>query len=350
VTRVDEVAAEVRLTVLIDTYNYGRFIEEAVDSVLSQDFPMGQVQVLVVDDGSTDDTAERVKKYGSRIEYFYKANGGQASALNAGFARARGKIVVLLDADDYFLPGKLRRFEEEFQNHPEAGVMYHALRELHTDEGKTVEPGFIPVSGFLPKEVRKLITFCAYPTSCLAFRREVAEQVLPIPEALRLQADGYIELLAVLVSPVVAIPEILSVYRVHGRNLFYADGAKCTAEEKQRRVDSYLNLLEDVKCWIGRHKEELGGCEWRLFLASQYLQQEENIFRIDPPGRFRLFWFLVRQNRLYSRLQTWKFTLFNYLVAIGSMGLGYKTTKSMYAWRTKVIQNVQSLVGRDRPL
>ena len=58
--------------------------------------------------------------------------------------------------------------------------MYHALRELHTEEGKIVEPGFIPVSGFLPQDTGKLITFCAYPTSCLAFRREVAEQVLPI--------------------------------------------------------------------------------------------------------------------------------------------------------------------------
>src|SRR5580692_197518 len=107
------------ITVLIDTYNYGRFIEEAINSVFSQDFSMERVQVLVVDDGSTDDTAERVKKYGSRIEYFYKPNGGQGTALNEGFALARGEIVVLLDADDYFLPGKLRRVAEEFQNYPE---------------------------------------------------------------------------------------------------------------------------------------------------------------------------------------------------------------------------------------
>src|SRR6266436_367397 len=80
------------ITVLITTHNYGHFIEHAIDSVLSQDFPLEQVQILVVDDGSIDDTRDRVKKYGSRVEYFYKPNGGQASALNFGFAHARGEI------------------------------------------------------------------------------------------------------------------------------------------------------------------------------------------------------------------------------------------------------------------
>src|SRR5229473_6986834 len=103
------------VTVLITTYNYGRFIEEAIDSVFSQEYPPDKIQILVVDDGSTDDTSERIKKYGSRIEYFYKPNGGQASALNFGIAKARGEIVTLLDADDFFLPGKLARVVEAFQ-------------------------------------------------------------------------------------------------------------------------------------------------------------------------------------------------------------------------------------------
>src|SRR5580765_2351203 len=77
------------ITVLITTYNYGQFIEEAIDSVLAQNFPVEKVEILVVDDGSTDDTRERVKKYGLHIEYFYKTNGGQASALNFGFSKAR---------------------------------------------------------------------------------------------------------------------------------------------------------------------------------------------------------------------------------------------------------------------
>src|SRR5260370_17330054 len=95
------------VTVLIDTYNYGRFIEDAIESVLKQDFPLGQVEILVVDDGSTDDTAERVKKYGSRIRYLYKRNGGQASAFNFGLANAKGEIIPFLHAADYFLPANL---------------------------------------------------------------------------------------------------------------------------------------------------------------------------------------------------------------------------------------------------
>src|ERR1700692_4536840 len=96
------------VTVLIDTYNYGRYIEEAVGSVLAQDFPTEQREILVVDDGSTDDTEERLRRFGDSINYLRKPNGGQASAFNFGLESARGEIVAFLDADDYWLPRKLR--------------------------------------------------------------------------------------------------------------------------------------------------------------------------------------------------------------------------------------------------
>src|ERR1700724_870289 len=108
-------------------YNYGRFIEKAIDSVLAQDFPLDQVEIIVVDDGSTDDTAERVKKYGSKIQYHRKENGGQASALNFGIGKASGEFVTFLDADDFFLPGKLARVVEAFQKNPSIGMVYHKL-------------------------------------------------------------------------------------------------------------------------------------------------------------------------------------------------------------------------------
>ncbi len=95
-------------TVVIDTYNYGQYVEEAVSSVLTQEFPAEEREILVVDDGSTDDTQERLRKFGDAIRYLRKTNGGQASAFNFGFEQARGEIIALLDADDVWLPGKLQ--------------------------------------------------------------------------------------------------------------------------------------------------------------------------------------------------------------------------------------------------
>src|SRR5712692_3956929 len=96
-------------TVLIDTYNYGEYIEEAVASALAQGFPAEDREILDVDDGSTDDTQERLEKFGESIRYLLKPNGGQASAFNFGFEYARGEVIALLDADDVWLPDKLGR-------------------------------------------------------------------------------------------------------------------------------------------------------------------------------------------------------------------------------------------------
>jgi len=66
------------ISVLITAYNYGRFIEEAIDSVLAQDYPTDRIEIVVVDDGSTDDTPVRIQRYGTKIIYLRKANAGQA--------------------------------------------------------------------------------------------------------------------------------------------------------------------------------------------------------------------------------------------------------------------------------
>src|SRR5258708_30155463 len=97
------------VTALIDRYNQEALIEKAIDSVLQQDFPAAETEILVVDDGSTDRTPELVRKFAPRVRILGKANGGQGSAFNAAIPEAQGAIVAFLDGDDWWAPNKLTR-------------------------------------------------------------------------------------------------------------------------------------------------------------------------------------------------------------------------------------------------
>src|SRR4051812_16040279 len=92
-------------SIIINNYNYGHFLRDAIDSALAQTYPC--TEVIVVDDGSTDDSREVIAGYGQRVTAVFKENGGQASAFNAGFAASRGEVVVFLDADDTLLPNAM---------------------------------------------------------------------------------------------------------------------------------------------------------------------------------------------------------------------------------------------------
>ena len=91
-----------KVSILINNYNYGRFLAEAIDSALAQTYK--NLEVIVVDDGSTDNSREIIASYSDRIVPVLKENGGQASAFNAGFERARSDWIAFLDSDDIFFP------------------------------------------------------------------------------------------------------------------------------------------------------------------------------------------------------------------------------------------------------
>ncbi len=128
-----------RVSVLIDTYNHERFIEHAINSVLEQDIPMDDIEILVVDDGSTDRTSEIVRGFAMRVRLFRKSNGGQASAVNFGFAQTSGQIVAILDGDDWWEKQKLRLVLDAFRENPKIGAVGNGLYEADA-EGKRCEP------------------------------------------------------------------------------------------------------------------------------------------------------------------------------------------------------------------
>src|ERR1700758_5389476 len=121
------------LSVLIDTYNHERFIEQAIRSVLEQDMPMGDVEIVVVDDGSTDRTPEIARRFEPRVRVIRKANGGQASAFNLALPQTQGEIIAMLDGDDQGAKPKLRRALETLEENPEVGIVGHGHYEVYSD-------------------------------------------------------------------------------------------------------------------------------------------------------------------------------------------------------------------------
>ena len=312
-----------RITVLIDTYNYGRYIEEAIESALGQDFPAEEREILVVDDGSTDDTRVRVGKYAGRVKYVYKENGGQASAFNCGMAQARGELIFLLDADDYWRPGKLRKITGLFAEHPEARMIYHRYEELDEGSGAISERAAPVISGFLAERKRDLISYWIYPTSTLAFRREALAALLPVPEGLKIQADAYLAALVVFLGPVLGVAESLAVYRVHGKNLFYASGGADESERIQRRMLTRQVFIDEITGWLARSGRDAAEEPVRSYVAQWVLAQEAERFRMAAPGRVEIFRHLLKYPRYFGERMSWRHQASSYLDALGALVLGY---------------------------
>jgi|SRR5712664_1926500 len=311
-------------TVLITTYNYGQFLEQAIDSILAQDFPPDNIQILVVDDGSTDDTSERVKKYGSRIEYFYKPNGGQASALNFGFAKARGEIIALLDADDLFQPGKLARIVAAFQQDPALGMVYHRLLEWDMQTNERREWNYPAISGDIHAAPDRFLTYIPHPTSCISFRRSSLNRLLPIPEHIRMLADGFLVNLIPFLSPILALPELLTLYRIHGKNSYYADERQMPVELRKSRLQSRQVQVDAMGKWLVDNGFTRKQPAVRAFLDRWTLYQEKDEFLLNPPGRLQFFRHLLLYNRCYGPHMSWRLRLFNNFNAFASLVTGYR--------------------------
>ncbi len=311
-------------TVLIDAFNYGRYIEEAVRSVLEQDFPAAQVEILVVDDGSTDDTEERLEKFGGAIRYLKKSNGGQASAFNFGWPHARGEFIALLDADDVWLPTKLSRIHEAFLNQPDAGMAYHRLYEW-TEDGELATRGhFIPVSGRVTDSRFSLLCYPMMQASSLVFRRQALEDLLPMPEVLRTQADAYLTALIIFICPVLAVDEYLAKYRIHGANLFHSENSAPARKQLQNRVAMREALVQAIEEWLRKHGFDAEAPNIRDYLKQWRKAQEVDSFALQAPGRWKYFRHLVEFPMLYHELMGARQMAYSYARAFAALALGYR--------------------------
>jgi glycosyltransferase involved in cell wall biosynthesis len=232
------------VTVLIDTYNHERFIEEAIVSVLEQDFPRAEVDILVVDDGSTDRTPEIVRKFEPHVRMLRKTNGGQGSAFNAGIPETRGEIVAFLDGDDWWAKTKLSVVMEYLACRPHIGILGHGIYEIDSDTRETTtttpqhagEIRFDTVAG--GRFFRQMM--CFFGTSRVTMRRSVLSRVLPVPESLIVEADEFISIMSAAYSAAGLLQQPLTFYRLHANNLFQV---RRKDEVKLRRIQVVLAAL-----------------------------------------------------------------------------------------------------------
>lgn len=212
---------EIRLSVVIPNYNYARFVGDAIDSALTLDWP--NVEVIVVDDGSTDTSRTVIEAYGSRITALFQPNQGQVGACNTGFAASHGNVVIFLDSDDVLDPSVVREAAAAWR--PGISKLQFQMRSVDAD--------LVPHGSFFPQyhhvptpaEVRRWATTTGtYPTppgSGNVYSREFLQKIFPLDHAGGRASDSCCIAAAPFLGDVVTVPKPLVAYRIHGKN----DGA-----------------------------------------------------------------------------------------------------------------------------
>jgi len=230
----------VSITAIICNYNGGVYLKKAIDSVLAQERLPNEF--IIVDDKSTDNSAEIIlEAQGEHPELIkmiqHAENKGQAAGMNTAYAFISGELLAFLDSDDIWFPGKLGALRDAYLAQPEFGLFQHNLQIIINNE-RTDElymPAMIQGDAF--ELWYRYGTFPNLsPTSGLAFRREVYDKLVHLPEEFTISADSYMTRSAICFGPVVSKLEAFGGYRKHSSNNVFGNS----------EVDSWKFFLNNV--------------------------------------------------------------------------------------------------------
>lgn len=240
--------AETPVSVIINNFNYGRFLAAAIDSALAQDH--GAVEVIVVDDGSTDHSRDVIARFRPRVQVVLKENGGQGSAFNAGFAASRGQVVNFLDADDLLMPEAARRAAAAFSD-PGLAQWMTPLSMIDA-AGRPLGTRFPTARLPWGDLSRRALDYgpWAYqttPNTGNFWARWYLEKVLPMPEErFRIGGDEYLAAIAPLYGRLASSNVPAGCYRAHGDNHYWRGrlGMRDVADDC-RYFERIADLLTD---------------------------------------------------------------------------------------------------------
>lgn len=236
------------VSVVMAAYNYGRYLTEAIESALAQDYPPDRLELIVVDDGSTDDTPEIGMRYAKgsegRVRYIRQDNAGAAAATSRGLREARGDLIAPLDADDVWLASRTRLLVEALARNPRAGLVYGDM-EVIDEHGRTVAASWLQEAAQTPyrgRVVRHLLRANFVMTSSLMVRGELRDRISAIPPSFPVQ-DWYMLGRAAEVAEVDFVPARVARYRRHGANMIHG---KQSASE----VAAWLRRDVPMRRWM----------------------------------------------------------------------------------------------------
>jgi len=233
------------VSVIIPTYNYNNYITEAIDSILNQNYPKEKIEIIVVDDGSTDDTFLVLKKFIDKntIRYYFQENKGKANATFNAIQKCNGKYVFNLDADDYFLQDKISEYVKIFEKDSSIVHVGTAAKVLY-------QQSQVFVTEKLPKDIlgRPLNgnwLLQRFYTSNMFFgggttyaARTSALKTIKIPDAVDMYIDEFLLLAILPLGKSFFIENPLSVWRMH------KDNFSVYAEVKENQIKKDKRLLQ----------------------------------------------------------------------------------------------------------
>lgn len=234
------------VSIVIPAYNHAGFLSQAIESVLAQDYP--HIELIVLDDGSTDATPQVLAQYTERLFWETQENLGQAATLNKGWLMGRGDILGYLSADDVLRPGCTRAAVEVLEAHPDVVLTY--------SDFELIDPRSRPIRTVRAEEFdyrRMVVDFVCAPGPGVFFRRSAFKAAGGWDSALRQMPDYEYWLRLGLLGEFRRIPRTLAAFRVHESSSTFAATPEQRAEEPVRILEKYFSL-EGVPAAIRREQ------------------------------------------------------------------------------------------------
>jgi glycosyltransferase involved in cell wall biosynthesis len=228
------------ITIITPSYNQGRFIEETILSILDQGYP--NLEYIIMDGGSKDETVEIIKKYNNRISYWVsEKDKGQSDAINKGLHRATGDIINWINSDDQLVPGSLWIIAQHFIDNPDA-MMIHGRIEYF---GGTKNY----YSRNLPKKdlsARYAAHICMPQPACF-FKKKLVEEQGYLDQNIHFSMDTDLYVRAGLHYPIIQVDDVLARFRLHGDSKSVSAFSKTFLDDNKKIFSRVLATLDDTK-------------------------------------------------------------------------------------------------------